>query len=267
MEFFSTVNGLPVHISDSKKGERVLVLLHGYLETLYIWEEFSSLFSNDFRIISIDLPGHGLSPTAPVNTMELCAKTLNSVLDKLKIDKALLVGHSMGGYVAIEALKQNPERYSGLVLMHSTPFADLPERSDERKREISLIRQNKLTSLVKLSVPKMFANQNVARMEEKILEIIEICEVHDPEGIAASVEGMMLRVDNTSFLNSCDTPILVICGKHDNYITVEACDKMRVSLPKADFVVLENSGHCSFLEEPKLSAQAISLFYSKQIIN
>jgi pimeloyl-ACP methyl ester carboxylesterase len=74
---------------------------------------------------------------------------------------------------------------------------------------------------------------------------------------------MMLRVDNTSYLNSCGTQILVICGKHDNYITNDTCDRMRVSLPKADFVVLEGSGHCSFLEEPKLSAQAISHFFTK----
>ncbi len=264
MEFFSTVNGLPVHISDTKRGEKVLVLLHGYLETLYIWEEFSSLLAKDFRIITIDLPGHGLSATATVNTMELSARIINSVLDKLDIERALLVGHSMGGYVAIEALKQNTQRFSGLILMHSTPFADLPEKAEERKREISLIRQNKLANIVRLSVPKMFANQNIARMEEKILEIIEISEVHDPEGIAASVEGMMTRSDNTDYLNQSSTPLLILCGRHDNYITKESIDKMRESIPRAQFILFENSGHCSFLEEPKLSAEAL-LNFSAQL--
>ena len=63
MEYFLTANNIPVHILDTKKGDNVLLLLHGYLETLYIYDDFINILSNDYRIIAIDLPGHGLSGT------------------------------------------------------------------------------------------------------------------------------------------------------------------------------------------------------------
>ena len=73
MEFFATAGTIPVHINDTKKGEKTIVLLHGYLETLYIWNEFVNLLAKEYRVISIDLPGHGLSCSGPVNSMEFMA--------------------------------------------------------------------------------------------------------------------------------------------------------------------------------------------------
>ena len=79
MEFFATSNGIPVHISDTEKGDITILLLHGYLETLYVWEEFIGLFPKNFRFISIDLPGHGLTGTHPhSNSMEFCADTIKA---------------------------------------------------------------------------------------------------------------------------------------------------------------------------------------------
>ncbi|MFA6770028.1 MAG: alpha/beta fold hydrolase, partial [Bacteroidales bacterium] len=149
MEFFITCNGLPVHISDTKKGNDIIFLLHGYLETLYIWEEFISLLSPYMRVVSIDLPGHGLSGSYPINSMEYCSSTIVSVMDKLNIEKAWLMGHSMGGYVATESIKIFPDRFLGLIMMNSTPFGDSLEKKANRDREISLIKQNKLQSIIK----------------------------------------------------------------------------------------------------------------------
>lgn len=250
MEFFTTCNGLPLHVSDSKKGDTAIILLHGYLETLYIWEEFATLLSSCFRVISLDLPGHGLSGTYPINTMGNCALSIASVMDKLKIDKAWLVGHSMGGYVATEAIKSFPERFFGLIMMNSTPFADSLEKKENRDREIALIKQNKLLSIVKLSIEDMFAKENLSRFEEKIIEITEISEVHDPEGIVASVEGMKQRVDNTSFLANCKLPILFFFGEKDNFISMEAVQEIQSKITNASYALLSNSGHNGFIEEP-----------------
>ncbi|MDP3437554.1 MAG: alpha/beta hydrolase [Bacteroidales bacterium] len=257
MEYFSTINGLPIHISDTKEGESSIVLLHGYLETLYIWENLTSLLSKKMRVISIDIPGHGLSGSREVNTMEFCADVVNSLLENLKIEKASILGHSMGGYVALEAVKKYPQRFSSLIMMHSSPFADSPEKIDERKREILLIRQNKLLNIAKLSVPKMFAKQNVSKKEEKIFEIIEVAEIHDPEGVVAVVEGMMQRVDNTEFLKTTQTPVLYIFGKYDNYIPQEAALAFLEGLKEPHYLMLENSGHIGFEEETQLCLDKI----------
>lgn len=257
MEFFTTCNGLPVHVSDSKKGDNVIILLHGYLETLYIWDEFETLLSTNMRVVSIDIPGHGLSASYPINTMENCASALICVMDKLNIDKAWLVGHSMGGYVAVEALKLFSNRFLGLIMINSIPYADTEEKRESRDREISLIKHKKLQTIVKCSVENMFANENVNKFEEKILEISEIAEVHDPQGIVASLEGMKQREDYTDYLSKCELPLLFIFGDKDNFISLQTARDIQTKIPKATYFFLESSGHNSFIEEPNKCAQKI----------
>jgi len=260
MEFFITCNGLPVHVSDSKRGDIVIILLHGYLETLYIWDEFSNLLSQNLRVVSIDLPGHGLSGSYSINTMENCATTIISVMDKLNIDKAWLLGHSMGGYVATQTIKDFSDKFLGLIMMNSTAFADSALKITNRDREIGLIKQNKLQSIVKISVENMFAKENIGIFEEKILEIAEISEVHDPLGIVASLEGMKQREDNTDFLSNCKLPILFFFGDKDNFISFETVQEIQSKIPDATYILLKNSGHISFIEEPKVCSKNILIF-------
>ena len=140
MEYFVTCNGVPVHVSETGKGDKAIVLLHGYLETLYIWEEFRSLFPDSFRIVSIDLPGLGLTGSDPfINSMQFDAKVLLDLLDKLGIMRPYIVGHSMGGYVAQRFLRDYPGRIAGMVNINSAPYADDPSRLSNRQQEIDFI--------------------------------------------------------------------------------------------------------------------------------
>ena len=257
MEFFCTCNSLPVHVSDTKTGDKTIVLLHGYLETLYIWEEFTALLSHSYRVIAIDLPGHGLTGSYEVNSMEKCAAVVKSVLDILGVTRAVFAGHSMGGYVAVEVAKMYPSLFEALIMINSTPFADAPEKIDDRRREIEIIKQNKIHTLVKLAVSNMFAKANLSRMEEKIVEIAEIAEVHDPEGIAASLVGLINRADNTKFLSTLKIPLAFIFGEHDNYISAEKREIIMSSTPIAAYFVFSQSGHNSFIEEPQKCAETV----------
>ena len=107
MEFFATAANTPVHINDSGKGDKTLILLHGYLETMYVWNEFAESLRDGCRVITIDLPGHGLSCGAPVNTMEFMATAVKGVLDVCQVEKAYVAGHSMGGYAAHTKFRVN----------------------------------------------------------------------------------------------------------------------------------------------------------------
>lgn len=260
MEFFLTCNGIPLHISDTKKGDKTLIFLHGYLETLYIWEEFVTPLKENFRVVSLDLPGHGLSGTYPINTMELIAASIIEAMDKLSINQAYIVGHSMGGYVASHCLANYPNRFTALIMLHSTPFADSPQKALNRDREIELIFQNKLQQIVKLSIPNMFATQNISQYEEKILEISEIAELHDPEGITASLKGMKARIDYSSALSSAPQPIAFIFGKEDNYILPATVEEIKQQLPRAKYYLLQHSGHNGFIEEPMICANYLNDF-------
>lgn len=253
MEFFATCKGIPIHISDSKKGGKTLLLLHGYLETLYIWDDFIAPLLPQIRIISIDLPGHGLSGSHKTNnSLEFSAEIAREVLDICKVDTACIMGHSMGGYIAIEAVKRFPERFPSLILMHSGPHADTEEKKIDRDREIALIHKSKLQAIVKMGIPKMFANENLRKMDEKIFETIELAETHDPEGIVASLEGLKTRPDNTEFLRNYTSPLLLVLGIHDYHIPQEKANMLIDLLPRAEKLILEHSGHNGFLEEPEI---------------
>jgi len=261
MEFFATCNGIPVHISDNRKGDTVLVLLHGYLETLYVWEDFTAKLPEGIRLISIDLPGHGLTGTdKSENSLEFSAAVLKAVMEKCGVESAYIMGHSMGGYIAIEAVKRYPKLFKGLVLMHSTPFADTEEKKSDRDREISLIMQAKLPAIARMGIPLMFAKANQRKFDEKILELVELTETHDPEGIVASIEGLKSRPDNLSFLKECETPLLMFFGADDYHISAEKAKMLQEELPSAKSVFLANSGHNGFLEEPETVREELLRF-------
>ncbi len=106
------------------KGE-VIMLIHGYLETSEIWNSFAKRLSENFRIILVDLPGHGRSDNADeVLTMDLMATVLAKLLENLDIKKVFLTGHSLGGYITLAFAELYPEMLSGYCLFHSHPFAD-----------------------------------------------------------------------------------------------------------------------------------------------
>lgn len=254
--------GIPVRVFDSKKGENTILLLHGYLETLTVWEDFvGELVKAGYRVISIDLPGHGLSGThEEINTMELMSDVLNEILDKLNINRCFVTGHSMGGYVALAFSKKYSEKTKALCLFHSTPNPDSDEKRFNRDREIGFIKEGKLDMVINLSVPRMFANNNVKRFAEKIQEIEETATIAEPEGIIACLRGMKEREDMNLFLKEFDKPLLFIFGKKDNHISMEVVTSLTEKFPQAKTMILENSGHAGFIEEQEISVAGFTDF-------
>ena len=111
VEKFITAGDTPVHVCDSEKGDRCAVLLHGYLESMLVWDDFVPYLYKQVRVITLDLPGHGISVVkGPVHTMEYLADVVKDTLDALGIARCTLVGHSMGGYVALAFCEKYPER-------------------------------------------------------------------------------------------------------------------------------------------------------------
>ena len=260
MEFFAISNGIPVHISDSKKGETTILLLHGYLETLYVYSEFMELLEKQYRVVAIDLPGHGLSGSnKEVNTMEFCADIATDVLGKCGVESAYIAGHSMGGYVALACMKKYPQLFKGLILLNSTPFADSPEKKADREREIELVKSAKLGQLAALSIPKMYAPGNLRKFDEKIEETVEITETHDPNGIVACIKGMMEREDSQELLGKIEKAMFVF-GNEDKFIVDQTREKLIAGFPNVTAKIIPQTGHNSFIEEPQAVFEAIKEF-------
>lgn len=258
IEKFIMAGSTALHVCDSQAGEKCVVLLHGYLESMLVWEDFIPYLYKEVRVITLDLPGHGISVvTGEIHTMDFLADTIADALKALGIEKCTLVGHSMGGYVALAFCERHPEMLDGLVLFSSTPNPDTPEKAENRRREIALVKAGKKDMLARVAPAAGFAEQNRTRMRDYIEDLTEQVFITEDEGIAALLNGMIARRDQNEMLRRSPVPQLFILGKKDNYIPPEAAEKIIAEHPQAKVVWLENSGHMGFLEEPETAARAI----------
>ena len=264
MQKFITANGTALRIDDRGEAPTTLVLLHGYLESLEIWEEFAERLSPQYRILSIDIPGHGISQvTGEVHTMEYVADTLKGVLDRQNVPRCFVAGHSMGGYAALAFADRYPEAVQGLVLLHSPPDADTEEKKANRQREIELVRNDKKELIARLFAPKGFAEENRRRLSERIAQLEESIQMTDDDGITALLNGMMLRSDRNDRLRTLRIPTLFVFGRHDEFIPAETAERIAAGHPEAETAWLDRSGHMGFIEEPDTTADLVRSFIER----
>lgn len=262
------IGGQPVRYADFGKGEKVLLLLHGYLESMEVWENFASELSREYRILTLDLPGHGFSgysipsdgDAAGAITMESMAATVLGVMDRAGIDRCTVIGHSMGGYVALAMAAAAPERLDALVLFHSSPNADSPEKAEFRLREIHVIEAGKKEMLAHVNPGRGFSPDNLRRCANAIDELSEQIMLTDDDAIIATLKGMGKRKDQNQMMNALAIPQLMIFGHHDSYITAESAQIMIEAHPTAKVAWLERSGHMGFIEECPASLAIIREF-------
>jgi len=242
-------NDIKVVFRDEGHGIPV-VFLHGYLESSELWRSFTNGLAGQGRMISIDLPGHGESGVAgEVHTMEFMADVVKHVLDRLVVEQCILVGHSMGGYVALAFLAKYSERLKALSLFHSHPLADTSETQVNREREIGLVREGKKELIYNVNIPKAFANDNLEKFRDDVDFAREIARRTPGSGIIAVLNGMMQRPDYREILGNCQVPFLWILGKKDNYIDYETVIKKAAMPEKGTLTLLDHSGHMGFFEE------------------
>ncbi len=231
------------------KGEPV-ILLHGYLESHKVWGEFGHMLAKKYKIICPDLPGHGTSDTiASVHTIELLAETIESILIEESVNRCFLIGHSLGGYVALALAEKYPAKIKGLVLLHSHPFADSVQKKFDRDREASLIRHGRKNLLINLRIPESFAYDNHETYKSEIGRCISIAYRTSSEGMLATIKGLKIRPDRSTLLKNHKIPSLLILGKKDVIIDASVFSNKLDEFQDCHIEFLENSGHIGFIEE------------------
>jgi pimeloyl-ACP methyl ester carboxylesterase len=267
MEKFIIADGTAIRISDTGRpadtdsDDRTVVLLHGYLENLNVWDGLAGLLQPFVRVIAPDLPGHGISEVrGPVHSMEFLADVVYEALVQSGVAKCTVLGHSMGGYVALALAARHPGILDGLVLFSSTPNADSEAKRLDREREVAVVDGGKKELLSRTLPGRGFAPQNRTRFADEIEDLAELVMLTDDEGITALLRGMAERPDRNEMLRSLAVPQLFIFGRGDEYITPEVAAAMIAAQPQARVVWLEGSGHNGFIEEPRASAEAILEF-------
>ena len=246
-----------LHYEISGNGKKKLVLLHGFMENITIWDDMLPHLSKDFTIIKIDLPGHGKSEIyQKILPVELMAEKVKEVIDSLNLGEINLLGHSLGGYVSLAFAEKFPEILESITLFFSTSFADDDEKKNIRKRSITVMDEN-FSTFVKASIPNLFSNNEKDVLEGKIELAKNIAISSNLEGIKAAQLGMAERPDRTEILENLDAKILIIAGKYDNAVKTENLLKTIPEKTNIKTYVLD-CGHNGHWEKPTICAEIIN---------
>lgn len=248
-----------INYTDTGKG-RVIVLLHGFLGSHEVWSEFVKKLSRKFRVIAIDLPGHGETPCIGYyHSMELLAQSVKAVLDKAGVRRYIITGHSMGGYVALAFAELYPENVSGLCLFNSTSYADSAEKKKEREKVIRLVKKEHRHYVTEV-VTSLFAPENVPKLKVEVEKIKRIASKITKQSIINSLEGMKERKSRDLILKFAEFPVLFIIGKKDGVINYETMYSQMALCKYPSVLMLENSGHMGFYEAPKETVKELEQF-------
>lgn len=257
-------DGVATRYADFGKGEKVVVLLHGYLEAIEVFDDFAGELGKHFRVITIDLPGHGMTDWGGRQeiSIDFSADVVAGVLTKAGLSGVCVVGHSMGGYVALALAQNHPQMVGSVVLLHSSPNGDTPERKENRQREIDAVVAGKKELLASVNPARGFAQCNCKRCEDVIDELYEQVMMTDDQAIVAVLRGMMSRADRSDFFGALAKPRLMIFGTDDGYIPVEAAQAMidRYAPQGVQCQWVEKAGHMGFVEQRGKVVEIIAEF-------
>lgn len=240
---------------------RPLILLHGFGESGTIWQHQVEGLAEVCRVIVPDLPGSGSSPMpeqGSPDTLEFYADLLAALLDKEELAACTLIGHSMGGYIALAFAEKYPERLEAFGLFHSTALADSEQRRELRQKGIRFMQEYGPAAFLKEVIPGLYAESFRSASPQMIqAHLAESTQWATAEALTAYYRAMMSRPDRTHVLADFKGPILFILGALDKTVVLEETIP-QTKLAKHSFVqVMEAAAHMGMREDPRSTSLAL----------
>jgi pimeloyl-ACP methyl ester carboxylesterase len=241
------------------EGETWVVCIHGFCEQSTLWVPVKPFLPAGFRYLFIDLPGFGNSGSLAADSILKMAEAVKDVLSHLKINEAIFIGHSMGGYVSLQLAKETNSPVRALALVHSTASADNEEKKANRLKTISFLEKNPLQSFLKVFVEGLFNPVNLAN-KALVNQANELVSQNTVEGVTAALKAMMNRSGSYDWLAETNIPIMILAGRHDGLVGIDK-SLHEASLCKRGMLhILENSGHLGLYEETELCGKYLNEF-------
>jgi len=242
---------------------KTLLFLHGFTESSEIWKYYSVFLSKYYSCMTIDLPGHGKSEALNgEHSMEEMAEIVKNILDINAITECILIGHSMGGYVALAFAEKYPELLKGLCLFHSSALDDALEIKQNRDKTIEIVKNNKHAYLNQF-IADLFAPENRIKFQKEIAQLIQIAGSMPTDGIINAIIGMKNRKNRSEILKNNNVPVLFIAGKKDTRVPLEKIIQ-QITLPiHSESLILDNVAHMGYIEAKELTMKTIFYFAKK----
>ena len=253
-------SGVAMSYRDLGEGDP-LVLLHAFPLNGRMFESQMRAFSGSHRVVAPDYPGFGRSPRTPAQPdIHYYAEGVRSLLDRLHLERVILGGVSMGGYVAFECMRLFPERVIALVLANTRPEPDSEETKENRTETALRVADEGVGVLVELQMERLLTPYTLQNDEELVENVRAMIFENSPDGVVAALGAMRERPDSTPLLGEISVPTLVVGGEEDGIITPEVVGAMAAKIPGARHVTIPRTGHLSNLEAPEKFNAAVAEF-------
>jgi pimeloyl-ACP methyl ester carboxylesterase len=238
----------------------VVVLLHAFPLNAGLWRPQVERAPTGWRFITPELPGFGSSWLPPARTMEGMAREVLNVLDEQGIERAVIGGMSMGGYVTLALHRLAPERFSAMILADTRATADNDEQRAARLRMIEVVRAKGPSPVADEMLPKLLGATSHRERPELADRVRQMIEANSRQAIAGAVEAMMGRSDSRPLLPHIAVPTLVVCGREDVLTPPADSEALHAGIRGSRLALIEEAGHLSNIEAPDRFSFALNSF-------
>lgn len=237
-----------------------LVFLHGFCESGEMWRQLADSLSIQYRVICPDLPAFGSSPiTHPITCLEDVAEQLEEWMDAHQIKDPIVLGHSLGGYVALALLERMGNRFKAIGLLHSTAFGDDEEKKEMRNRTLTFLKKHGAAKFVTSFVPQLFPEHRRIELAEAMAQAVEDGKRSSLEGLLAYTVAMRDRKDRLAVLEQFVGPKLLLAGTLDGAVKIESSRAQQAAF--THYIELEGVGHLGMVEEKEQTLAVLQNFF------
>jgi 3-oxoadipate enol-lactonase len=240
-----------------------IILIHGFPLNKAMWNKQIEILKKNYRVIAYDIRGHGNSEGGDSDfSIELFVNDLLILMNALKIDKTILCGFSMGGYIALKAIEDHPERFNALLLSDTNCTDDIPEAKEKRMKAIERIKDKGLEQYAEESLKKLFAPISFSKHVEKIAHVKEMIMKTSKQSLFKTLHALAERSETCSKLHQIKVPVLVMAGKEDEIAPPDVALSMHKKIKGSFIHVIDHAGHLSNMENSREFNNRLTEFLS-----
>ena len=245
-----TANYLAIsYIDEGSINNPTIILIHGFPLNKSMWNKQIKELKENYRVIAYDIRGHGNSDAGDDNfSIELFVNDMLSLMDTLKIDNAILCGFSMGGYIALNAIENYPERFIALLLCDTNCTEDKSEAKEKRMMAIESIKEKGLEQYAEESLKKLFAPISISKQIEEINYVSEMILNTSKQSIYKTLLALAERNETCNKLHEINVPVLILVGKEDEITPPDVAKSMQRKIKGSKLHIIEQAGHLSNIE-------------------
>lgn len=259
-----TVNNITVsYIDEGPANSPTIIFIHGFPLNKMMWEKQIELLKENYHVIAYDIRGHGKTDAGNENfSIELFVNDLLSLMDALKIDKTILCGFSMGGYIALNSFENYPERFNALLLCDTNCAADLPETKEKRMKAIEIIKEKGLEQYAEESLKKLFAPISFSEHLKEIGIVREMIMKTPIQSLYKTLHALAERTETCTKLHTLKVPVLIMVGKEDEITPPDVALLMHEKIKGSIIHIIDDAGHLSNMENSREFNNQLSGFLS-----